>query len=356
MQDFERHNKNFFSFVDKIGPNEKVGILTHSNCVDGMISAVFLIEILKRKLPNMPAPHVGFIPYKLGILDEYEEIFNLDGIKKVFILDANVDMNQLEETERFFDKFDVMFIDHHPLNPKLRVTEKMIKTHSDDCTSLVLYKLGEKLLEEKEWVELACIAAISEFSFNNDENLKFIQKHYSFDREDYQEEEIFYKVLKLNSLITYYIKDSRKAYEIILNKDYDEIDRVNKEISQEFDRCMKDFEENAERYFNNLLYFYFFKSKFSIGSRLSTTVSVKHKESTIIMLSDIEGTNLIKVSGRSNSKELNYDLGDMIRAGINGLDKAIGGGHPRAVGGSFLKKDIDKFKQNIIGYVENRLK
>lgn len=356
MQDFEKHKKNFDKFLDRIKANEKIGILSHANCVDGMVSAVFLVEILKKKFPTLPSPLVAFIPYKLGILDEYQGIFNREGISKVFILDANVDMNQLEETERFFEKFEVMFIDHHPLNNKLKLTENIVKTPSNDCTSLVIYRLGKEYLDGNYWTELSCIAAISEFSYLDEKNLEFIQKHYSFDPEDYQEATIFKKVLKLNSLVTYYSRDSTKAYNIILKKDYEEIERADKEISQDFDRCMKDFEENAQRYLNDRLYIHFLDPKYSIGSRLSTALSVKHTNATIITLSEVKGTNLIKVSGRNNSKELNYDLGEMIRAGIKGLDNAIGGGHPRAVGGSFMKKDLETFKKNIIEFVKNNLK
>lgn len=355
MQDFEKHKVKFDAFLNRINENEKIGILSHGNCVDGMISTVFLVEILKKKFPEMISPFVAFIPYKLGILDEYERIFNREGINKVFVLDANVDINQLEETERFFDKFEVMFIDHHPLHNKLKLTEKIIKTPSNDCTSLVLYNLGKEYLEGNYWLELSCIAAISEFSYLDKKNLEFIQKHYSFDPDNYQNLEIFQKVLKINSLVTYYAKDPNKAYNIILKEDYSEIDRADKEVSDDFNKCMKDFEDNAEKYLNDRLYIHFLNPKYSIGSRLSTALSVKHTNATIITLSDVHGTNLIKISGRNNSKDLNYDLGDMIRAGIKGLENAIGGGHPRAVGGSFMRKDLETFKKNIIEFVRSKI-
>ncbi len=355
MQDFEKHKTNFDNFLNKIDENERIGILSHANCVDGMISAVFLIEILKKKFPNIPKPFVSFIPYGLGVLDRHTTILNKEGIKKVFILDANVDMNQLEETKRFFDNFDVMFIDHHPLNPELKLTHNIIKTHSDDCTSLTLYHLGKDSLDGNHWTELVCIASISEFSYQNEENLRFIQSHYDFDPKNYQDLEIFQKVLKFNSLITYYSKDSLKAYEFILNRNYKEIDKANKEISEEFDRCVEDFEKNAERHFDSKLCFYFFKSKFSIGSRLGTSLSVKHKNSTIIIISEIEGTNMFKVSTRNNSENLIYPMNEMLRSAVKNLENGMGGGHDRASGGSFMAKDIDKFKQNIIEFVKHKL-
>ena len=355
MKDFEKHKKNFDAFLDKINENEKIGILAHANCPDGMISTVFLMEILKKKFPKMVKPHVGFIPYKIGVLDEYTGIFNREGIKKIFILDANIDMNQFEETERFFDKFEVMFIDHHPLNKELKLNDNIIKTISDDCTSLVLYYLGNDLLKDSRWTELACVAAVSEFSYKNDDNLKFIQKNYEFNPKDYQNSEIFKKTLRLNSIVTYYSKDSFKAYELILERNEKKIDQIHKEVSEEFDRCILDFEKNAERHFNGQLIFYFFKSKFSIGSAIGTTISVRNKGSTIIIFSEIEGTDLLKVSTRNNAENLIYPMNEMLRYAIKDFSSALGGGHANASGGSFLKKDLEAFKQNIIEFVKNKL-
>lgn len=355
MQDFEKHKAKFDAFLDKINPNEKIGILAHSNCPDGMISTVFLVEILKRKFPSMPKPYIGFISYSKGILDKYESIFNREEIKKVFILDAGLDIDLLEELERFMSKFEVLLNDHHPVNPKLNINENIIKTIGNDCTSLVMYEFGKSLLVEKEWIELACIAAISEFSYKSEENLRFIQKHYAFESENVERFDIFKKVLRMNSLVVYYSKDSMKAYELILNRDENKIDQINKEVSDEFDRLVKDFEINAEKHFNNHLYFYFFKSRFTLGSALGTSLSVKHRGSTMVIFSEIESTNLIKVSTRNNGVPLRYPMNEMIKAGISGLEGALGAGHPPASGGSFMRKDLETFKKNIIGFVKNKL-
>ncbi len=354
MQDFEKHKTNFDNFLNKINPTEKVGILAHANCPDGMISTVFLVEILKRKFPNIPNPHISFIPYSIGILDKHESIFNREGVKKVFILDANVDIDLLDELERLRNSFDVLFIDHHPLSPKLRMDDQVIKTINHDCTSLVIYEFGKDILIENEWIELACIAAISEFSYKSEENLKFIQKHYDFNIENMEKYEIFKKLLKVNSVIVYY-KDSLKAYELLMSKDQTQIERIHREVSEEFDRCMKDFEDNSEKHFNNHLYFHFFKSKFNLGSKVGTSFSVRHKGITSVIFSDIEGTSLVRVSTRNNADVLPYKMNEMLKAGIEGLENAIGGGHAPASGGSFMAKDIDKFKQNIIEFVKHKL-
>jgi len=356
MQDFEKHKHNFFSFLDKICDGENIGIIAHANCVDGMSSVVFMVEILKKKYPSIKT-NVVFLAYKIGGLDNLQGVYNREKIKKVFVLDLNVDIDLLDEFENFRKNFDVFFIDHHPLSPKLIMNEKVIKTHAHDCTALSIFRFGEELIDYSVWSWLACVAAISEFSYKGEENLKFIQKYYpDFDPKNVENSKIFQEVSKLNSLVVYYSKESLKAYELILNNDSSKIDLINEEVSAEIDRCLKDFEDNAKDYFNRHLFLYFFKSKFSLGSKLSTIASIKYRGSTIGIFSEIEGSDMMKFSGRNNGEHLKYSINDMVKAGIAGLSSAIGGGHAPASGASFLKKDLEIFKKQIIEFVDSKLK
>ena len=122
------------------------------------------------------------------------------------------------------------------------------------------------------------------------------------------------------------------------------------------ERCLKDFEKNAESHFDKHLYFYFFKSRFSLGSKMSTILSVRHKGSTIIVFSEVEGTDMIKAGIRNNGEPLKYTMTDLVRAGITGLENAMGGGHAPASGGSFLRKDLDKFKEQVKIFVKEKIK
>ena len=121
------------------------------------------------------------------------------------------------------------------------------------------------------------------------------------------------------------------------------------------ERLVKDFEENSEKHFNNHLYFYFFKSRFSLGSNLSTTLSIKHKGATIIVFSETEDPNVIKGSARNNGIPLKYPMNDMLKAGIKGLEKTMAGGHAPASGASFMKKDLDTFKKQVIEFVKSKI-
>ncbi len=355
MHRFTEQKTKFFNFLNKIGQNDKkIGIVSHANCIDGLASAVFMVEILKNKYPLIET-NVFFIAYTAGVLDKISDNFKNNNIKKVFVLDLNVDVTLFDEFENFRKRFEVCFIDHHPLSDKLIIDENIIKTESHDCTSLTLFIFGDKIIEYKEWSWLACVAAISEFSHKNEDNLKLIKSYYpSFDINNIEDSDIFKIVNKIGSLVIYYSKDSFKAYEILLNKENDKIENIHNEVASEMERCLKDFDDNAENCFDGHLYFYFFSSKFPLGSKLSSILSVRHKWSTIVIFSETD-INKIKVSARNNSDSLVYSMNDMLKAGISGLDNALAGGHAAASGATFLRKDIDRFKEQVKGFVKSKI-
>jgi len=354
VEEFEKYKKQFNSFLDNLGSEEKVGIIAHANCTDGMASTVFLVEILKKRYPLLKS-NIMFLSYTAGALDKLGERYLNEGISKAFVLDLNADVSLFDEFENFRKKFDVLFIDHHPINPKLIIDNKVIKTISADCTSLTLFRFGEGLIDYDVWSWLVCIACVSEFSWKKEENLKFIQKYYPSYVPGDESSDLLKLVHKINSLVTYYSKDSMKAYQIILDKDFDKINLIHEEVNAETSRCLKDFEENAEVYFDKHLYFYFFKSRFSIGSTVSTILSVMHRGSTIIILSEVEETDLMKVSARNNGEPLLYSMNEMLKSGVVGLEGAMAGGHAPASGGSFLRKDIDKFKEQVKEFVNGKI-
>ena len=66
--------------------------------------------------------------------------------------------------------------------------------------------------------------------------------------------------------------------------------------------------------------------------------------------------NIFHVSTRNHADPLIYPMNEMLRTGVKGLQGALGGGHPNASGGSFLRKDLDKFKEQIKEYVKSKSK
>jgi len=57
-------------------------------------------------------------------------------------------------------------------------------------------------------------------------------------------------------------------------------------------------------------------------------------------------SSFLKISARNQKGK--RDMNKLLGESVKGLEEATGGGHPKAAGGTFLKKDLEKFKQNIL--------
>ena len=89
MSDFLVHKEKFLRFLDTISNEDRhVGIVSHANCVDGLASAVLMVEILKKEKPFLKID-IAFITYTSGILDNISEKFENLGIKKLKLITNN---------------------------------------------------------------------------------------------------------------------------------------------------------------------------------------------------------------------------------------------------------------------------
>ena len=357
MNNFDKHVKIFNSFVDNINENEKVAIIAHAKCNDGMVSSIFLNEILRSKYPSLHKPLLLFRDYDLSLFDNLSGILKKDGVNKVFILDICINNEIAVQFEQFCNDFDVCYVDHHPSNASLPFVKNLIKTETPDCTSLMIYKFGEKYLNKKSFNELLCAAMVSEFSYVKKENLAILQKFYpDFTVEKISLSKPFALSSSIGSAAIYYKNDTALAYELLSNFRFSEIDSIHKEVSEEVEKHLKAFEK-TESYFDKKLFFYRFESHLSIGSRLSTILSVKYPNAVIIVFSASDSNpSLIKVSSRCQIEPLPYSMSDLLKAGTKGFENATTGGHVRASGGSFLKKDLEVFKKQVIRFVEEKIR
>ncbi|MSS74422.1 hypothetical protein EXS72_02160 [Candidatus Pacearchaeota archaeon] len=363
MNNFDNQQELFFDFIKNINSNEQIGIITHAKCNDGMISAILLNGILKNKIPSLLKPKLFFRNYGETIFEGLTKILKSENIKKVFVLDLGITRETVSQFKQFCDDFEVFYIDHHPSDESLLFVKNIIKTESADCTALTIYRLGENILNEKNYCELVCAAAVSEFSYQKIDNLKFLQKYYpSLNVENIKLSRPFEMADALGSVNLYYRDNPPKAYELVSNLQFLEIEKIHNLVSAEIEKHLENFKD-TESYFENQkidepqLFFYECNSIFSINSKLSTILSTKFTNSIIIILSNSDSDSSLKtVSARSQIEPLPFSMSDLLKAGIAGLEKSVAGGHVRASGGSFLRKDLEIFKEQIKEFVRLRIK
>jgi len=334
--------EKFWKFVDSINEDDKVGIITHTD-LDGIASAIFLEKILNSK--GIQVDSIFFTGYKKDIFKNI--IPKLNKITKVFLTDMYADGIDAQGFEKLKNNCETFVIDHHPVVNKN--AKNTIKTESSDCSAYALFDLGEEIINKEKWKMLLYATMISEMSYKNPENMEFLKKDYP----NLSEENILSSspgelAKTISGALIYFSslkRDLIEIYNLIKKQDFETIKKYNKEVQKEIDFHLKEIKEKAQYFPKKDLYLYYFNPNFNITSVIGTIFSCEHKNSSIIILSDID-ENKIKVSARNQNKK--QDMSALLKKGIQGLDDAVAGGHVPAAGGSFLKKDLNKFKENIL--------
>lgn len=337
--------KEFLEFIDSVKGN--IAFLTHSD-LDGIASVIFLEEILKEKGLEENLKFIEFLDYKKEIFGEIFSVLKKKKISNVFITDLSPENVDLEGFEKLRKEFNVFSIDHHPIG-KLNDKKRIIKTKTSYCSALTCYELGEGIIDEKEWKWLAQLAAISDMSYKNPEVLKFLQEDYpNITEENIHNSEIGKITSMINSAIIYFDKDIEKVYDKIKGKKIKEFEKYDKEIKKEIDKWIKKYEKEAEYYPEQDLYFYYYNPKFGIRSTVTTIISNKEPDKTFISAGEIpKDKDFVSVSARNQSGK--RDMNQLMKKGVLGLENSTAGGHIPAAGGTLMKKDIEKFKKNILG-------
>ena len=335
--------KEFLDFLNSINNKDKVGILTH-NDLDGIASAIFLQKILENKGVNLE--FIDFLTYKKGMFDLAISKIKKRSVNKLFLTDLAADSSDLEGFEKLRGEVDLFLIDHHPVHPDLKDKRNIIKTNSIDCASITVYRLGVDLFDSNEWGWLACAGIIADISYHNPENIKFIQEIYPNVNKNNIWDSIPGEITKkITSALIYYNKNLKKVYDFVLKKNLNALNKVHEIIDNEVQIYTKLFKKEAEFFPGRELYFYYVNPEFNITSILSSIVSFEEPDKSFVLASDINN-NFMKISARNQSGKEDMNL--LMKRAIKNLENATGGGHLKAAAARIMKKDLDKFKENIL--------
>ncbi len=235
------NEENFWNFVDSITSEDKIALLTHTD-LDGISSGIFLEEILKSK--NLNAELIGFLGIKPSMFEEISLTLEKEKINFVFITDIVADL--IKGFREFCGKFNVFLIDHHPSNFENGGYKNILKSESADCVGEVMFNLGKQVINPEWGIPLVCATMVAEFSFKKKENLEFIQHYYP----EAIEENIFESVpgvlsKKIAAALIYYSSNLRKVYDIIKERNFEELDEAYGVIETEIQKNIELFGEDA---------------------------------------------------------------------------------------------------------------
>lgn len=334
--------EDFTDFVNSITKKDRVAIISH-NDLDGVASALLVHEFLKSR--KIKVHSFYFINYKNGMFGEIHDKLTRNKINKIVMLDINA-YSDLEGFDNLRKKFDVFLIDHHP--SEMREEKNIIKTRTEDCITFVLYELIKEMADIEKWKELVCATMIAEFSFNAPENLEFIQNIFpDITRENLLASTPAMLSQKITSALIFFRGKEEKVFNLLLKNKLKRLEKYHKIINEEIKRTVEKFRKEAEYYPEKSLYFYYFTPKFSITSIIVSILSIEQRDKTFIFASDSrDEEGYVKVSSRNQSGDV--DLNELMRRGVEGLENASGGGHVKASAAMLMKRDLEKFKKNIV--------
>lgn len=331
----------FFEYLNKLQKKDRIAIITHID-LDGIASAILMKEILKQK--KMKVSSISFVNYEKGMFEEAEKQFK-KRTNKIFVLDINLDTDY-EGFKKLKERYGIFVIDHHPSEI---AEENIIRTRTEDCATFTLFEIAKKEFDLKKMEWLVCSTMISDFSYVVPENFQFIKEHYpNIKQEDVLNSEPGEMSKKISSALIYFKNKEKKVFDFVNKGKFKKLNRYYELIEKEIQRGIENFKKEAEFFPAKNLYFYYSTPKFSIGSVITTILSSKETEKSFVFVSDIEGEpEYVKASSRNQSGKENMNL--LMKQGINKLENAVAGGHIKASGAKFLKKDLNQFKINLLG-------
>jgi len=339
--------EEFFNFVEGITEKDKIAIFSH-NDLDGIASAVFLEKLLEAKGKLISV--TKFINYEKELFEGSYNEAKKNGVTKFFVCDLALDSFAKDKYIELTNNNELFLLDHHPINLEIKEMKNTIKANSFDCAAMIVYDLGEGIIDTDEWAWLVCATMFSEYSYSKQENFNFINSIYpDFSGDNLSTSTPGITARKISSALIYF-EDKKKVYDLVLDKNLEEIGSAYEIIEDEINEYVDSFMNSAEFYADKKLYYLEISPKFNVRSIIATLVSKLKPEYSIIVVSISEDKEFAKVSARNHGKSA--DMNALMKAGIEGLKDANGGGHVPASAAKVRKEDLKKFKENILKALE----
>ncbi|MDP2947688.1 MAG: DHH family phosphoesterase [Nanoarchaeota archaeon] len=315
-------------FLDKITPEDRVAIVFH-NDPDGYASAICFAEYLKE------IPNISFYEAELinGIKPYLEKLKDSDKI--IFSdLAPNVINNGFEKLK---DK-KILYVDHHSKDAEITESILEFRTPSYEPASLDAF-----LITGKEEF-LAFLGMIADAGWKYSENQDYINEElrkYNLSLDEAKKlGDDFGFLLKINK------GEVKKNIELLKGikrpDDFTKFEEILKPVKDELNFFIKDFENKKERI--GEIYFYYFDPKLCGKAAVINEVSYFNPDAILVFTTPKEN-EMISISARNQSGKISCV--ELLKKATIGFENSSSGGHVPAAGGHILKKDLEKFKENL---------
>ncbi len=338
---------------------DKVAVIHHTD-PDGVCSGVIISKVVERVRGKPIDLRINQQSNEVSIIPETVEKLKEAGITLLITTDLVVDerygtINAIEQFAR------IIVLDHHQIRHDLQSSRCLfLKAQniseiepSQYCSGKLCYDLGARLTDVSDLDWIAAIAIICDFGFKTwTDFLITVTKKYGLPPADNWFESMLGKIGNMISEAEAYSADKAAvAFRDISKAKHptdllvSELAKVAAEVDKEIKDWAQHYPERLESYPEKQLLFGFVDTKFNIKSNLSNLISVKHPETTLVLVGPLKDGKL-GVSARRQDKKVPMNI--LLNRATEGLKDASGGGHIPAAGATIRREDLAEFKRRVV--------
>ena len=333
------NEKRFSDFISGLNEKDKIALISHID-IDGVVSAKVANSVLNADL-------LEFADYS-ELNEDLVKKLKDNKIKKTVFTDLFIkDKEFLKSLEKFSD---VMIIDHHLFVEDLNSERTTFLNAQGYCGAYISYNLFSRAqnLENLDWlVAIACVADF-QFTKNAEWMSEVYEKHsekFEPNLKDLEKVEKFWKpFINLSQGLIYFRKDIKRVYDS-LGSGFGEIGDLEKyagEVDKEIKSLVRKFESEKKTIREG--YFWEYESKFALGSYVTTEISLKYPNKTLVIgHTEDDGYYHFSARRQDGKENMNDLLNNMAREMVD----ASTGGHAKAAGGHIFMRDVEEFKKRL---------
>lgn len=349
MKFLQGSRESFDTYFSSLTSEDKVALISHTD-LDGVSSAVFMTLGLRAK--GIEPALVRFINITPTMLREVLPDLSSAGITHVIITDLNVDGADSEGFSQCCSQYQTLLIDHHPYVPG-DYSGTILKNSSWDCTGYVTAGLVREDINWDRWEWLMHCAIITDHVYTQEDKFSLLEAFEpGISQDNPYDSPIGKKAQLVGMSLYYYVHKERVVYDAILQGDIQTLYAAYKEIDEEVAYWEGKYLLEQEFFEDIGLHFFSFSPKHPVKSIVSGKLSDRSPEEIFVFLIP-EDEDYYSVSSRCQSGRV--DLGALLKEVTSQLSDATGGGHARAAGARFLKKDLEVFKEKLLLILRRQL-
>lgn len=349
-------------FLTNISKKDRVCIIHHTD-PDGVCAGAILSKIIERLREKKIDLRHNQKSTTHALTNETLELIKKKEINKLLITDIAPEENPqtLQEASKHVQ---ILILDHHQIKNEVK-SEKIIFYKpqlifsgiepSRYCSAKLVYDLGMMLTDISDLDWIATIGIIGDVAYPQWHEFvdKTLQKYKVAQNKDIFKTELGKCASIINSVDCFGEKHVKKSYKAVYcSKSYKDIfnselkkydDAINKEIHY----WTAQMEKKAEIYPELELIYYEIQPKHTIKSVISTVISFKYPEKTVIVaLTDKE-----EVNASARRQDCRMKMNELMSYATKNIPGAFGGGHIPASGATVPLKHYKEFKRRVMKFL-----